>query len=104
MGYNHRNLARRLKTGRTILIVKANIVEQQASGKLGEVSMPVRRTSFLADQYYHIYNRGISGNPIFFFSDNYVYLLNLLGRNLRRYKIAVVALCLAQPLPYCAKT
>lgn len=56
--------------------------------------MPFRRTPFLANHYYHIYNRGVNRSDIFFLPDNYIYLLRLLKKNLNRYTISIVAYCL----------
>jgi len=59
-----------------------------------ETIMPPRLTPFLANYYYHIYNRGVNRAPIFFCDENYRYLLRLLKENLVRYDIAIVAYCL----------
>ena len=56
--------------------------------------MPFRRVPFLANHYYHIYNRGVNHNNIIFSPDNYTYLLRLLKKNLNRYTISIVAYCL----------
>ena len=56
--------------------------------------MPFRRIPFLANHYYHIYNRGVNRNDIFFSPDNYIYLLRLLKKNLGRYTISIAAYCL----------
>ena len=56
--------------------------------------MPFRRMPFLANHYYHIYNRGVNRNDIFFSPGNYTYLLQLLKKNLNRYTISIVAYCL----------
>jgi hypothetical protein len=47
--------------------------------------MPPRLTPFLANYYYHVYNRGVNRAPIFFCDENYRYLLRLLKENLVRY-------------------
>jgi REP element-mobilizing transposase RayT len=56
--------------------------------------MPFRRIPFLANHYYHIYNRGVNRGDIFFSPDNYIYFLRLLKKNLGRYAISIVAYCL----------
>jgi len=56
--------------------------------------MPHRRIPFRSNHFYHIYNRGINQDLIFFSPDNYHYFQRLLRRNIRRYNIAVVAYCL----------
>jgi REP element-mobilizing transposase RayT len=56
--------------------------------------MPSRSIPFLANHYYHIYNRGVNRNRIFLSDDNYSYLLRLLKKNINRYAINIVAYCL----------
>jgi putative transposase len=56
--------------------------------------MPSRKLHFLADRYYHIYNRGVNRGDIFFSPDNYAYLLRLLKRNMKRYQVSMAAYCL----------
>ena len=56
--------------------------------------MPPRRIPFLANHYYHIYNRGVNRNRIFFSDDNYLYVISLLRKNIKRYSIDIVAYCL----------
>jgi putative transposase len=56
--------------------------------------MPTRSVLFLADHYYHIYNRGVNREKIFFSSENYLYCIRLLKKNLARYSITIVAYCL----------
>jgi putative transposase len=46
---------------------------------------------FLANHYYHIYNRGVNHALIFFQDENYRYLLRLLKENLNHYKIVITA-------------
>jgi len=43
--------------------------------------MPRRAIPFLADQYYHFYNRGNNRQAVFFERDNYLYFL----RGLKKY-------------------
>ena len=56
--------------------------------------MPNRWIPFLANHYYHVYNRGVNGALIFFCDENYRYLLRLLRKNLDRHDVAIVAYCL----------
>ncbi len=56
--------------------------------------MPPRSITFLAQHYYHIYNRGVNRGEIFFWEENYLYLLRLIRKNLHRYNISIVAYCL----------
>ncbi|HZD56862.1 MAG TPA: transposase [Anaerolineales bacterium] len=56
--------------------------------------MPARATPFLADHYYHIYNRGVNKAITFFEEENYRYFVRLLKKNLARYSIRIVAYCL----------
>ncbi|MEM1408723.1 MAG: transposase [Bacteroidota bacterium] len=44
-------------------------------------------------KYYHIYNRGINKNKIFFEDDNYVYFLSRFNKYLNKY-VKVLAYCL----------
>jgi putative transposase len=54
--------------------------------------MPRREIPFVADVYYHIYNRGNNREAIFFESDNYLYFL----KKVRTYLVPV-----ADVLVYC---
>lgn len=56
--------------------------------------MPYRSDVFARNHYYHIYNRGVGRGLIFFNSANYEHCLNLIDRYHRKYKAAVIALCL----------
>jgi len=56
--------------------------------------MPTRKLTFVTDQYYHIYNRGVNREAIFFLPDNYVYLLRLPKKNIARYGLSLAAYCL----------
>lgn len=56
--------------------------------------MPTRKLSFVTNQYYHIYNRGVNREAIFFLPDNDVYLLRLLKKNIARYGLSLAAYCL----------
>ncbi len=56
--------------------------------------MPRRLTKFYKGGYYHIYNRGAAGQPIFLKDDNYIYLVQLLKEYTRKLDISVLAYCL----------
>jgi putative transposase len=52
-----------------------------------------RNESFVKG-YYHVYNRGVDKNVIFFNSKNYLHCLHLVKRYKARYGITVIAYCL----------
>ena len=56
--------------------------------------MPTRGSPFIANFFYHVYNRGVDKGAIFFSEENYLYFLRLLKKNLERYAVNVVAYCL----------
>jgi len=56
--------------------------------------MPRRTTQFAAGQYYHIYNRGAGGQPIFRVEENYSFLLRLVKKYRQQLCVAVIAYCL----------
>ncbi len=56
--------------------------------------MPGRRTTFLAGEFFHLYNRGIDRGAIFFSDDNYRYFMRLLMEKAERHAVEVVAFCL----------
>lgn len=56
--------------------------------------MPRRKTEFTQGGIYHIYNRGVNRERIFFSPDNYLYLLKLLKRYSQKYQITIIAYCL----------
>lgn len=53
--------------------------------------MPRRQVEFRAGEFYHVYNRGVNRDPIFFDDDNYLFFLN----KLREYIVPLVAECIA---------
>lgn len=55
--------------------------------------MPKRIETFLPDDMYHIYNRGVNKQPIFYSQRNYLYFLNLMQGHLI-HKARVFAYCL----------
>jgi REP element-mobilizing transposase RayT len=57
-------------------------------------AMPHGRTIFLADETYHLYNRGVDRAAIFFTRDNYLYFMRLLEAKASRDSIRIVAFCL----------
>ena len=56
--------------------------------------MPGRRTTFLAGEFHHLYNRGVDRGAIFFSDDNYRYFMRLLMGKAERHAVDVVAFCL----------
>jgi putative transposase len=56
--------------------------------------MPYRRVGFLANEYYHVYNRGNNFQPIFFECDNYLFFLRQLRRYLAPQAVEIIAYCL----------
>ena len=56
--------------------------------------MPRREVVFQSGQYYHIYNRGVNRQPIFFCEDNWGFFLRRLRQHLKRELVDVVAYCL----------
>lgn len=56
--------------------------------------MPHRRISFRAGNFYHICNRGVNANTIFFSHDNYIYCMRLIEKNSKRYLVTFIAYCL----------
>ena len=56
--------------------------------------MPQRGAVFAAGEYYHIFNRGVGRNPIFFTPANYEYCLRLVKRYVTQYAVTIIAYCL----------
>ena len=56
--------------------------------------MPRRKTHFTQGHYYHVYNRGVNRQTIFFSSENYLYCLRLIQKYRQQYQISVIAYCL----------
>ena len=56
--------------------------------------MPVRKLKFEKGCYYHIYNRGVNRQPIFFYNENYSFLLKRIKRYLYRDRQEMIAYCL----------
>ncbi len=55
--------------------------------------MPRRDTPFVADHYYHFYNRGNNRQAIFFERDNYLYFLRGVKKYLHEH-VEILAYCL----------
>lgn len=66
-------------------------IQQNPSRKL---LMPYRRVEFYADHYYHLYNRGINRQPIFFHAENWGFFLRRLRHHFQPEWIDLVAYCL----------
>jgi len=56
--------------------------------------MPYRSDVFRPGHYYHLYNRGVGGDAIFFNPGNYEYCLQLMERHSQQYSAAIMAYCL----------
>ncbi len=56
--------------------------------------MPVRGENFSKGEYYHIFNRGVNKEQIFFSSAHYLYCLKLVSKYALKYHITIIAYCL----------
>ena len=56
--------------------------------------MPPRVNQYIQGGHYHIYNRGVSRQPIFQSHENYLYLLRLIKRIAAECSISILAYCL----------
>lgn len=56
--------------------------------------MPYRNKNIDRDHYYHLFNRGVNKQNIFFSEENYTYCLRLLKKNSENYHIKIIAYCL----------
>ena len=56
--------------------------------------MPYRKSTFFPGGYFHIYNRGVNRNQIFFSEEDYCYCLSLLKKYAETYYITIIAYCL----------
>ena len=56
--------------------------------------MPRRQNVFAAGDYYHIYNRGVHREKIFFSDENFLHCLRLLGKYANSYLVTVIVYCL----------
>ena len=53
-----------------------------------------RKQPLVKDHYYHIYNRGVNRQPIFFVKENWSQFLTLLHQYFTREKVNILAYCL----------
>ena len=56
--------------------------------------MPYRKVEFRAGQTYHLYNRGVNRQPIFFRPENWGYFIKQLRRYFKPERIDILAYCL----------
>jgi putative transposase len=56
--------------------------------------MPYRKDVFAEGNYYHVFNRGVNKEPIFFNVGNYEYCVHLLKKYLDEYAVTMIAFCL----------
>jgi len=56
--------------------------------------MPYRKNTFFPGGYFHIYNRGVNRNQIFFGEEDYRYCLSLLKKYAEAYYMTIIAYCL----------
>ncbi len=56
--------------------------------------MPYRKVVLMAGYYYHIYNRGVNREPIFFRQENWRYFIELVRRYFQPMAADIVAYCL----------
>jgi REP element-mobilizing transposase RayT len=48
----------------------------------------------MAGQYYHIYNRGVNRQPIFFCEDNWIFFIRLIQKYFQPHLVKILAYCL----------
>ena len=53
-----------------------------------------RKNHFVNNQYYHIYNRGVNRDLIFFNEENYLYCLRLVRKYLPLHRLSLIVYCL----------
>jgi REP element-mobilizing transposase RayT len=56
--------------------------------------MPRRGIAFLAGEYYHLYNRGVDRQAVFFTEENFKHGVRLLADKAARHDVCVIAYCL----------
>ena len=55
--------------------------------------MPYRKKNFDQNAHYHIFNRGVNKEIIFYSDNNYEYCLNLIRKQAKIHSISIVAYC-----------
>jgi putative transposase len=58
------------------------------------VDMPTKRPPFLANNFYHFFNRGSHRMPIFREADNYCYVIQKMEKYCRALNLTAIAYCL----------
>jgi len=56
--------------------------------------MTYRRNPLIAGQYYHIYNRGVNRQPIFFGEANWIFFIRLIQKYFQPNQVEILAYCL----------
>jgi REP element-mobilizing transposase RayT len=56
--------------------------------------MSRRKIAFLAGEFYHLYNRGVDRQAVFFTEENFNYGVRLLTEKASRHDVSLVAYCL----------
>ena len=56
--------------------------------------MPYRKREFGKGGYFHVFNRGVNKEEIFFSKENYLYFLSLVRKYSELYSITIIAYCL----------
>jgi REP element-mobilizing transposase RayT len=56
--------------------------------------MPYRHDNIANGQYYHVFNRGVNRQNVFYSNENYFYCLRLISKNAGKFFMQVVAYCL----------
>jgi REP element-mobilizing transposase RayT len=56
--------------------------------------MTYRRNPLIAGQYYHIYNRGVNRQPIFFGEANWIFFIRLIQKYFQPNLVEILAYCL----------
>jgi putative transposase len=56
--------------------------------------MARREVTFLPGQYYHVYNRGVNHQDIFYTKENYLFMLRRIKKYIPANQVAMIAYCL----------
>ncbi len=56
--------------------------------------MALRGNVFAQGHYYHIFNRGVNHQNIFYSDENYKYCLRLIKKYIKKYFMTIIAYCL----------